>query len=63
MTQIQPGNILKGPFWPEKVRVISARTISSTQIRIEAVGLETQHFYNPILSEEDIKAIEILEEE
>jgi len=62
MTQIQPGNILEGAFWPEKVRVISARTISSTQIRIEAVGIETQHFYNPILSEEDIKAIEILEE-
>jgi len=60
--QIQQGNILKSPFWPEKVRVISAKTIGKNQIRIEAVGLETQHFYNPILSEEDIKTIEILKE-
>ncbi|MDI3532099.1 MAG: hypothetical protein PWR28_444, partial [Synergistaceae bacterium] len=27
MAQIQPGNILKGPFWPETVRVISAKSI------------------------------------
>lgn len=62
MRQIQLGNVLKGPFWPEKVRVISAKTIGISQIRIEAVGLETHRFYNPVLSEEDIKAIEILEE-
>jgi superfamily II DNA or RNA helicase len=59
--QIQQGNILKGPFWPEKVRVISVKKISESQIKIEAVGLEYNQFYNPILSEEDIKAIEIQE--
>ena len=62
MTQIQQDNILKSPFWPEKVRVISAKTIGKSQIKIEGVGLETHHFYNPILSEEDLKTIEILEE-
>jgi len=60
--QIQQGNILKGPFWPEKVRVSSVKNIGKNQLRIEAVGLETQRFYNPVLSEEDIKAIEIQEE-
>jgi hypothetical protein len=60
--QIQQGNILKGPFWPENVRVISVKTIGENQIRIEAVGLETQRFYNPILSLEDIKFIEVIEE-
>jgi len=58
--QIYEGNILKSSFWPEKVR--SAKTFGKSQIRIEAVGLETQRFYNPILSEADIKSIEILEE-
>ncbi|MGQ9648063.1 MAG: helicase-related protein [Thermodesulfobacteriota bacterium] len=62
MTQIQQGNILKSPFWPEKVRVISAKIIGKSQIKIEGVGLETQRFYNPILSEENLKDIEILEE-
>ena len=60
MTQIQPDNILRGPFWPEKVRVISAKTIGKNQIKIEAVDMH--RFYNPILSEEDIKTIEIMEE-
>jgi len=60
--QIQQGNILKSPFWPEKVKVVSVKTIGKSQVKIEAVGLETNHFYNPILSEEDIKTMEILEE-
>ncbi|HAW49422.1 TPA: helicase, partial [bacterium] len=62
MTQIQQGDILKGPFWPEKVRVISTKTISKSQTKIECVGLETHRFYNPIFSEEDFKTIEVLEE-
>jgi hypothetical protein len=62
MSQIQQGNILKGSFWPEKVRVISVKSIGDNQVRIEAVGLDTQRFYNPILSLEDINSIQILEE-
>ncbi|HHV53404.1 MAG TPA: DEAD/DEAH box helicase, partial [Synergistaceae bacterium] len=62
MAQIQPGNILKGPFWPEMVRVISAKFIDINQMRIEAVGLKTQCFYNQILPEEDARLVEILEE-
>nr|MBC8520887.1 helicase [Methanomicrobia archaeon] len=60
--QIHEGNILKSSFWPERVRVVSAKIIGESQIKVEAVGLETNRFYNPILSEEDIKSIEILEE-
>lgn len=62
MFQVKPGNILRGPFWPEKVRVVSVKLVGESQIRIEAVGLETKTFYNPILSEEDMKTIEVLEE-
>ena len=62
MIKIQQGSILKGPFWQEKVRVISIKQIGNSQIKIEAVGLETNGFYNPILSEEDFKSIEVIEE-
>jgi len=62
MTQIKPDDILRGSFWPEKVRVISVKPIGDSQIKIEAVGLDTQRFYNPILSNEDVKAIEVIEE-
>ncbi len=62
MNHILSNNILQGPFWPEKVRVISIKHIGDNQIRIEAVGLETQRFYNPILSSDDIKSIKIISE-
>jgi superfamily II DNA or RNA helicase len=61
--QIKEGNILKGPFWPEKVKVISVKNIG-INIIIEAIGLEKNHtYYNSILTEEDINnKIEIEEE-
>ena len=60
--QIHSGNLLKGPFWQEKVRVISVKPLGERRIRIEAVGIETQLYYNLILSEEELKIIEVLEE-
>lgn len=62
MGQIQPDNILRGPFWPEAVRVISIKSIGENQIRIEAVGLQTERFYKPILTPEDLKSVQIVEE-
>lgn len=62
MIQIQPDSILQGPFWPEKVRVISVKPIGRNQLKIEAVGLDTRTFYNPILSTEELAKIEILEQ-
>jgi len=62
MAEISEGSILKGPFWPERVRVLSAKTIGKHQLRIEAVGLNTNRFYNLVFSEEDIRKIEIQHE-
>lgn len=62
MAQICPNHILQGPFWPEKVRVLSVKRLNDNQIKIEAVGVETRTFYNPILSNENIKLITIIEE-
>jgi SNF2 family DNA or RNA helicase len=62
MTQIRPDDILQSPFWQEKVRVLSVKNFGDNQVKIEAVGLETNTFYNPILSEEDIKNIKVIEE-
>ncbi|NHW22821.1 MAG: DUF3883 domain-containing protein [Archaeoglobales archaeon] len=61
MAPIQQGSILKGSFWPERLKVVSVRNISGDKLSIQAVGLETRTFYDPILSAEDIKAIEIQE--
>jgi len=60
--QFNQNDILESPFWPERVRVISVKDIGKNQIKIEAVGLKTQRFYNPVLSEEDARLVKILEE-
>jgi superfamily II DNA or RNA helicase len=60
--EIKPDSILQSPFWPEKVRVISVKPIGDNQVRIEAVGVETQRFYNPVLSSEDLEKIAVSEE-
>lgn len=64
VVNIQPENILQSSFWPEKIRVISVKLIDDGRIKIEAVGLDSQppQYYNPILSEEDLKRITILED-
>jgi hypothetical protein len=38
------GNIIEGPFWPERIRVISFKEIG-TSVEIYGVGLETGRFY------------------
>ena len=38
MNQIHPDSILKGPFSPGKVRVISVKLIGDSQVKIEAIG-------------------------
>jgi SNF2 family DNA or RNA helicase len=57
--QIKTGDILKGPFWPEKIKVISFKPLNDTLLKLEAVGIDSRNFYNSVLSNEDIKSIEI----
>ena len=61
MKEIQEGNIIEGPFWRENIRVISAKSIGEDQLRIEAVGIDSKRFYDPILTQEDLSKIKIIE--
>lgn len=58
---IQTGQILTAPFWPECVRVISSQSIGSDKFKIEAVGVQTKRFYDPILSRGELEKVEISE--
>lgn len=55
-------SILKGPFWPEKVRVISCRLINEGMTKLEAVGVDTSTYYGQVLSDSDLSQIQIEEE-
>lgn len=56
MSLPQPGVILEGNFWPERVRVISTQQIGS-RIKVEAVGERTRQFYSLLLSPEDLARV------
>jgi superfamily II DNA or RNA helicase len=60
MAEIKEGSILHGS-WSENLRVISVKKMEG-QVRINAVGCNTEKFYNLILTEEDMKGIEVVDE-
>ena len=55
-------SILTGPYWKEKVRVISSRQISEDMIKLDAVGLETGQYYPQVIRSADLDLITIEEE-
>jgi superfamily II DNA or RNA helicase len=55
-------SILTGPFWKEKVRVISSRQISEDMIKLDAVGIQTEQYYPQVISSADLDSITIEEE-
>jgi superfamily II DNA or RNA helicase len=57
---IQQGRVLEGPFWPERVRVVSLRKIGAN-LETQTVGVKTNRFYPRILSESDLQKVKVLE--
>ncbi|MEM3697682.1 MAG: helicase-related protein [Candidatus Bathyarchaeia archaeon] len=56
----EPESILEGPFWPERVKVISSKAIGSN-LEIRAIGLKTQRFYSNIFTEGDLSKVRQIE--
>jgi len=52
----EPGSLLEGPFWPERVKVISSRAVGS-RLEVMAVGVQSEHFYSRILTESDLAKV------
>lgn len=55
-------SIITGPFWNEKVRVITSRQISEDMVKLDAVGVETGKYYPQVISGKDLDKIKIEEE-
>ncbi|MCL6519036.1 MAG: DUF3883 domain-containing protein [Armatimonadetes bacterium] len=54
-------DILHGDFWPEPVRVLKVQEIGD-RTKIEAVGVNTGHFYSNIFSPADLSGVEVRSE-
>jgi hypothetical protein len=53
---LKEGNIIEGPFWPERIKVISCRRVGAS-VEIYGVGLDSGHFYPRILTLTDLDKI------
>jgi hypothetical protein len=43
-TFLKPESILEGPFWPERIKVISCKQIG-TGIEVQGIGVKSERFY------------------
>jgi len=57
---LREGYIIEGPFWPERIKVISYRKVGAS-IEINGVGLDSGRFYPRILTEADLEKIKWIE--
>jgi len=57
---LKPESIIEGPFWPERIKVVSVKRIG-TSLEICGVGLDTGQFYPRVLTESDLSKIKTVE--
>lgn len=54
------GRVLEGPFWPERVKVLSSKPIGAN-VEIQGIGMDSERFYSGIFSPTDLEKVKILE--
>jgi len=55
-TSLKPESILEGPFWPERIKVISCKQIG-TGIEVQGIGVKSERFYSRILRKSDLEKV------
>ncbi len=57
---VPENSILKAPFWPERIRVISIRQIGNN-VEVQGIGLKTERYYSGILTAADLAKLKKVE--
>ncbi len=61
ISDIKEGVVIKGPFWPEEVRVINVKELGKRiELNSEGIKFEPHRFYPIILKMEDLDKIDII---
>ncbi len=53
---LKPESILEGPFWPERIKVISCKQIG-TGVEVQGIGVKSERFYSRILRKNDLEKV------
>jgi len=54
---LEVGDIVSGQIFPEPVKILAIKSIGPTLTKIEAVGVNSQKYYNPVLSPAELATI------
>jgi superfamily II DNA or RNA helicase len=57
--EFKEGEIIEGPFWPEKIKVVSWKRLGDL-ILINGVGLDSERLYRSVLSEDKLQNLKII---
>jgi len=55
-TLLKPDSILEGPFWPERIKVISCKQVG-TGFEVQGIGVKSERFYSRILRKSDLEKV------
>lgn len=51
------GDVIKHPIFPEPVKVIAVKFIDQEMVKLEAIGVNSKKYYDPILNHAELDAI------
>jgi superfamily II DNA or RNA helicase len=54
---IEIGDIVSGPIFPEPIKVLAIRSFGPTLTKIEAIGVNSKKYYDPVLGPDELAAI------
>ena len=57
-SQLKPDTIIRAPIFPEPVKIITT-IVMGDQIKLIGTGLETNTTYQPVLSTDELAALQI----
>lgn len=63
MSMLKIGDKIKGPYWSEVVEIRKCEPIDDLLILIEAVGRQSNQYYETYLEKHEVEALESLQEE
>ena len=58
LDQLKPDVIVRGPLFPEPVKIISV-SVRGTSVKIFGAGLNSNQVYQPILNQEQLDTLEV----
>jgi len=59
LQDVKPSDVLSGPYFPEKVKVLAVKQLGPARVKLEAVGVSTtKRYYDAVLAPEEVARVD-----